>query len=303
MQQGVGDHAFGGLDPAEHHDRRIRDGLRLGQRSGLRQQGGRLRRRDHFTQAGGELGERRCPGRTRVAGLGRRGFGLHRGHDSVVPGQDPAWIGRAKPERLRHDRDGQRPGHGPAQFGRTARLDGRHQAAGLGPGERGEPRVNLVAPEGAVERTPVARVLRAVQREHAGPDHLGRGETRVIDRERPRITQDLHGQVVPGDEPGAEDAGTQLTGAAARSRASAGCGSASRSASVTRAAGVFDAGTLEHDGPGPSGRAGQQEGECRGGEDRRDGQRATQPVRYHIILNLYSKNETVRASRGAARAR
>jgi hypothetical protein len=38
--------------------------------------------------------------------------------------------------------------------------------------------------------------------------------------------------------------GTQLTGAVARSRASAGCGSASRSASVTESAGVFGAGTL-----------------------------------------------------------
>ena len=47
-------------------------------------------------------------------------------------------------------------------------------------------------------------MLRAVQREHARPDHLGRGETRVVDRERPRVTQDLHGQVIPGDEPGPE---------------------------------------------------------------------------------------------------
>jgi len=53
-------------------------------------------------------------------------------------------------------------------------------------------------------------------------------------------------------------AGTQLTGAAARSRASAGCGSASRAASVTRAAGVFGAGTLEHYGLGQSGRAGHR---------------------------------------------
>ena len=49
-------------------------------------------------------------------------------------------------------------------------------------------------------------------------------------------------------------AGTQLTGAAARSRASAGCGSASRSASVTRSAGVFGAGTLTTGARGVSAR-------------------------------------------------
>ena len=97
------------------------------------------------------------------------------------------------------------PGHGPAQFGRAVRLDDRHQAAGLGPGEQGEPRVHLVVPEGAVKRTPVARVRRAVQREHARPDHLGRGETRIVDGESPRVAEDRRGQVVPGDEPGAQD--------------------------------------------------------------------------------------------------
>jgi len=99
-------------------------------------------------------------GRWRCAG---RGLGLHGGHDPVVPGEDPRGIGLAEAERFRHDRDRERPGHGPAQFGGTARLDARHQAVGLGLGERGEPRVDLIVPEGAVEGTPVARVLRAVQ--------------------------------------------------------------------------------------------------------------------------------------------
>ena len=44
--------------------------------------------------------------------------------------------------------------------------------------------------------------------------------------------------------------GTQLTGAAARSRASTGCGSVSRSASVTRLAAEPGAGTLNPPGPG-----------------------------------------------------
>ena len=65
--------------------------------------------------------------------------------------------------------------------------------------------MHLVVPEGAVERAPVARVRRAVQREHARPDHLGGGEARIVDGERARVAQDRHGQVVAGDQPGAQD--------------------------------------------------------------------------------------------------
>ncbi len=65
--------------------------------------------------------------------------------------------------------------------------------------------MDLLGPERAGEGRTVAGVPRAVQREHARADHLGRGEPRVVDRERPGVTENLDGQVIPGDQPGAED--------------------------------------------------------------------------------------------------
>ena len=64
---------------------------------------------------------------------------------------------------------------------------------------------------GRVERAPVARVRRAVQREHARPDHLRGGEPGSSTVNVARVAQDRHGQVVAGDQPGART-GTQHGG-------------------------------------------------------------------------------------------
>ena len=125
--------------------------------------------------------------------------------DPVVPGQDERRIGVPETERLGHHGRGQRPGHGPAELGVPPGRDRVHQAAGLSAREGGQPGTDLIGPEGTGERSPVPGVLGAVEREHARPDHLGRGEPGIIDRERPRITHDLDRQVVPGDHPGAQD--------------------------------------------------------------------------------------------------
>ena len=50
-----------------------------------------------------------------------------------------------------------------AETGRLVSAIEPYGAAELRPGERGEPRMHLVAPEGGVERTPVAGVRRPVQ--------------------------------------------------------------------------------------------------------------------------------------------
>jgi hypothetical protein len=205
----VGDHAFGRLYPAEHQDGRVGDRLRLGQRpggpGGLGQRRGTPRCRDDAPQGRGQVGKRR---RALVAAVTRRasrGLGLDGGHDPVVPGEDRGRVGLPEAERLGHDRGRQRPGDRAAELGLSARADGRHQAARLGAGERGEAGVNLLGPEGPGEGAPVPRMLPAVQRQHAGADHGGGGEPRVVDGERPPVAQDLNGEVVPGDEPGPED--------------------------------------------------------------------------------------------------
>ena len=203
---GVGDHALGGLDAAEHQDGRVGDGLGLGERPGhLREQrrpaGARSPRRRLAASSAKARSRRPADGLAwrgtgeggLAASCGRRGLGLDCGHDPVVPAEDLRRIGRAQTEGLGHDGGRQRPGHGAAELSLTAGLDGRHQPAGLGPGERGEPGVDLLGPEGPGERRPVAGVLRAIQREHARAHHLGRGEPGVVDRERPCITQHVDG--------------------------------------------------------------------------------------------------------------
>ncbi len=69
------------------------------------QQRGRLRRRDHLTQAAGQLGERRRPGRTRCAppppcGPSRPRPAPRPRSRRTRPGPR-RWIGRAEPERPR----------------------------------------------------------------------------------------------------------------------------------------------------------------------------------------------------------
>ena len=134
--------------------------------------------RDDLPEPGGQRGECGASGGRRVSGLigpgpgggplARRaargcGFGLHGRHDPVVPAEDRSRIGLPQPEGLRHDRRGQRPGHGAAQLGRASRPDGGDQPAGLVADERFEPGMDLIGPERARERSPVAGMLRAVQ--------------------------------------------------------------------------------------------------------------------------------------------
>jgi len=202
VQHRVRDHALGGLDPAEQQDAGVGDGLVRGERSGRVGQQRRFGRRDDLAEAGGELAER---GRARGGYPGTCRLGLDRGHDPVVPAEDLPGVGLPEAERLGHDRDGQRAGHRAAELGLAVWLDSADQAFGLGAAERVEPGVDLLRPEGAGKRGPVAGVPRAVQREHARPDDLGRGEPGIIDGERPRVPQHLDGHVIPGDQPGPED--------------------------------------------------------------------------------------------------
>lgn len=140
-------------------------------------------------------------GRAAVTG---RGFGLHGGHDLVVPGEDLRRIGRAEAEGFGHDGGRQRPGDGTPELSLTVRLDGQDQVAGLGLDEGGEPGLDLAGAERTGERPPVVAVPCAVDRKHAGAYHLGGGEPGVIDREPPGVPQHLDRFVVPGHQPAAE---------------------------------------------------------------------------------------------------
>src|SRR5256885_1916115 len=59
----------------------------------------------------------------------------------------------------------------------------------------------LAGAERPRKRRAVAVVLEAVETEHAGPHHLGRGEPRIVDRERVRGAHRRQNEVVAGDQP------------------------------------------------------------------------------------------------------
>jgi hypothetical protein len=207
VQHGVGDHAFGGLDTAEHQHRGVGDRFVFGERLGFAGERRRCRSeerpavrcRDDLAQARGEFREGGSGYRVRP-GLRR----LDGGDDAVIPGEDRGRADLAQAERFGHHGDRQRPGDRPAEFGLALRLDGRYQPVCLGLNERREPRVHRVTAERGAERTAVVRVPGTIQREHARADDPGGRESRVVDRERPRIPEHADREIVAGDQPRAE---------------------------------------------------------------------------------------------------
>ena len=192
VQDRVGDHALGRLDAAEEEDRGVGDCLVGVKPAGV---GG------HRQQGAAQLGERLA---ARRADRAPGGHPRHRGDDRVVPAQDRLGVGAVEPERARDDRGRQRSGELAAQLGAPRRSDRVGEPLGLLGDDGAEARVHRRQPERRGERGAVARVLVAVEREHARPDDPRRGEARVVDREGRVGAQDRQREVAPRDQPGAE---------------------------------------------------------------------------------------------------
>ena len=112
----------------------------------------------------------------------RRDLG-HRPDDRGVPAECRRGIGVLEPERVHHGDSPTAglPGRGAGRRDRRASIASR-STIDLQPDELGEPCTHGVEPERARERLSVPRVLGAVEREHARPDHLSR--SRSVDRRR-----------------------------------------------------------------------------------------------------------------------
>ena len=143
VQHGVGDHALGGLDPAETPRRPRWARGSPGRRSTASVSGPAASASS--SAARGAPAAMTCPrlaasaanaasaavgsglsGGPGTAAARARGcgLGLDGGHDPVVPGQDLRGVGLPEAERLGHDRDGQRARHRAAELGLASRPDG-----------------------------------------------------------------------------------------------------------------------------------------------------------------------------------
>ena len=182
----VGDHPLGGLDPAEHQYRGVRDHLVHAEPGPCRRGDQRVGRIDARGNVFVQLGER------------RRSFGGHRptGRDSRRPSRrsrctSPA-PSRPRPAAARASgrpprRTTARP---PSSAGRPARRRGWRPSTLDGLLHRlGEPAPGLGQAERRLERVPVRGVRGTVQGQHRRPDHLRRREARIVDGEGLRIPQ------------------------------------------------------------------------------------------------------------------
>ena len=161
---------------------------------------------DGGAQVRGQLGERAGGVRGRPGGAGAlvAGQAGDAAHDPVVGGQDRVRRQVPQAQRLGHHGDGQRAGNGAAQLGGSVQADRGYQARGLRLGELSEPGRGATTVKRAEERGPVPGVRRAVQGQHARPDHPCRGEPGIVDGEGPRIPHDRDRRRVAGDQPAAE---------------------------------------------------------------------------------------------------
>ena len=127
------------------------------------------------------------------------------GDDLVVPAQDRGRLGVEQVERRGDHLDRQWTGQIATDLGTaTGREGGDQRPCGVLDACR-EPRGHLRLVECRRERVAVPAVLRAIEREHARPDDLRRGEARIVDGEAISVAHDLDAQVPPRDQPAAED--------------------------------------------------------------------------------------------------
>ncbi len=198
----VGDHALGRLDAAEQQHGGVGDGPLALEAAGLAHRGrqqGRAglaieRRADRLRQRGVGV----------AAGVIQWPAGRDVGHrrdDPLIPAEHRRAVGVPDTERVRHDGDRQRPGERAAQLGVAGRRQRVDQVLGLVGDDLREARLHGTPAKRDDERLAVAAVLRPVETEHAGPDHLAGGEARVVDGERARVAHDLHREVAARDEP------------------------------------------------------------------------------------------------------
>ena len=115
-------------------------------------------------------------------------------------------------EGERHDSCRQRAGELAAQLGAARRLQFGDDLAGQVRDGVGERASHLRQPERVAERIAVARVFRAVERQHARAEHLRRREARIVDRERRRVTHHLDGQCARDVTTHASSSGIHATG-------------------------------------------------------------------------------------------
>ena len=243
VQDGVADHALGGLDPAEHQHRRIRHDLAVGQpaRPGDRREQrvpvhpaaiAACRLAASSAKAAEPCRSPRsarwpspdCPARADTAAT------ISSYQDRITLGSVSA---RGRARRRRPRPPAARPGCAAARPGPPPRT--RPPAGGLGLGELFQPGRRR-RPAGTPRRTgPVPLVLRAVQRQHARPDHPGGREPGVVHGER-RGCRAAPAGPGPGGSPASRRGPAATTPARARAAAAApGAGSPSRSRMVTAA--------------------------------------------------------------------
>ena len=103
---------------------------------------------------------------------------------------------------MRHDADGERAGQARPQIAPAPGAHDVDERTGPGGGPVAVALLEPARPERGDEGER-CRVLGAVEREHARPDHPG-GEARVVHGEGGGVAHDRHGRVVSGDQPPVE---------------------------------------------------------------------------------------------------
>ena len=175
VQDRVGDHPLGRLDAAEHQDGGVRD-HRLALEPAASCATAATSESPASRSSAGPSASRRAAKEVCPRSLSGPPF-VSSSTASTIPSYQPSTTAgsvSAQPERVHHDRGGERAREAAPQLGPPGRLEGVDQPLGLRGDDGGEALAHRVEAERARERRAVAAVLGAVEREHARPDHARR---------------------------------------------------------------------------------------------------------------------------------
>ena len=123
---------------------------------------------------------------------------------SSIPAEDRLSLVSSESERARDDHGGVRARERSPQLAGADRPQPRHQPLGLLRRRGVESLVYRAGPERADERRPVALMLGLIKAQHARANHLGRRESRIVDREAPRVPHHLKCKVISRHQPPVE---------------------------------------------------------------------------------------------------
>ena len=190
VDERVGDHPLGRLDPAEQHHGGVGDVLVLGEPA-VEPVPARPQRVGQRRHRLGRLGARGAAGAEVADGP----------DDRVVVAEHGADVRVREPERAGHDRRRQRAGEAAPQLALPGGRERVQQQGGLLAHRAGQRLAHGAEPQRRDEGRPVAVVLGPVEREHARPDDPRGREPRVLDRERLRVAHRGEREVAARDEP------------------------------------------------------------------------------------------------------